>query len=496
MSGSASFIGRMFGRSGEHHGEVGAPITAAPQSAPPKSAATPTPFGQFGEKGEKVGEHINYFLSRLDDVYSLRHEFASVAEPMQDFIRSHDQAQTRLAETTALLSRERTEAQTLRAELFSLRADHQKLDNGLVEANNRLKGHEAAAETRVTQLKALQIAHDDLAARLDWANRQLATETQTNQDHANARRAAAEDVSKLEQELALERARYAELKNLHEASAAETKRTQAQLERLQPNLAAARRRVSELETDVGNAAATLGALELKIAGEQEARRATDGARAQEKSAYEVDVAGLALQIEALESRNQVTSKLFDQTRTLLNEKIEEARLSDRAAKDLAAEKVTVERRHASAQDEIRRLMEQTALLGANHGDAQERCSMLTNALGAKEAQVEQLQSRVETMKHQLDDAATRYEQERQSIESVNRKLIEEVQSERAERALAQGALSIARGSREKLMSQIDEMKRDRFGRGPETADVVVRDDAGQTNITPFRAPELTTPDGT
>lgn len=113
--------------------------------------------------------------------------------------------------------------------------------------------------------------------------------------------------------------------------------------------------------------------------------------------------------------------------------------------------------------------------------------MLTNALAAKDAQIEQLQSRAEAMKMQLDDAVMRYEQERATVEATNRKLIEEVQSERAERALAQGALSIARGSREKLLAQIEDLKKGRAARMADAGEAFPADEASdRNNIHRFR----------
>lgn len=474
--------------------EASAPRDQSPSTSAPEAPRSmpPSPFGQFGENGEKVGEHISYFLARLDDVYSLRQEFAAVAEPMQNFVRSHDEAQTRLAETTALLARERAEAQAARAENLALRSAHTKLENNHAEVSNQLRLVGDAAETRGQQLRTLQIAHDDVAARLDWATRQLASEAQTSRDQADAHRVMADDLGRVEQELAHERARSLELKDLYDTANAEVRRMQTQLERLTPNLAAAKRRIHDLENDASAAAATLGVIELKLAGEQENRRAADAMRAQEKTQYETETSALMLQVEALEGRQQVTTRLFEQSRALLNEKIDELRVADRANKDLLAEKTALERRHASAQDEVRRLLDQGADLGTRHGDLQERCSMLTNALAAKDAHIEQLQVRAEAAKVQLDDAIVRHEEERAAIDSSNRRLVEEVQSERAERALVQGALSIARGSREKLLAQIEDLKRNRIGPMHEPAAETrepPRDPEGGGNITRFRPPE-------
>ena len=46
-----------------------------------------------------------------------------------------------------------------------------------------------------------------------------------------------------------------------------------------------------------------------------------------------------------------------------------------------------------------------------------------------------------------------------NFEATNRRLIEELQSEKAERSLAQGALDIARNSRSKLLTQYTALKR-------------------------------------
>ena len=485
-SGRPGFFQRMFGAEAEPRAPQGEEV------APTVATAPSSPFGAFGEKGEKVGEQIAYFISRLDELYGLRQEFASVAKPMQDFIVSHAEAQTRLAETTALLARERADLQTVRADAHTLRAGHARLENALAEASNKIKLHEDAAENRTAQLRNLQIAHDDTASRLGWATRQLAAEAQTNADHAEARRTMSDELNRVEQDVAFERARYLELRDQHEAAGAETRRLQGLLERLQPSLASAKRRIGELENDAGATNATIGLLELKIASEQEVRRATEMAQAQEKVAFDNELAGLTLQVEALESRNATTTRIFDQSRALLNEKIEQARQLERAAKDLQADKLAGERRHAAAQEEIRRLSDQAATLATRNQEVQERCTMLANAMAAKDAQVEQLDGRCGALKNQLEDATARYEQERAATEAHNRKLIEEVQSERAERALAQGALSIARSSRERLLTQLEELKRERLGRpqdlGEMPPDPVPGHD-GPNNVRRFRAPD-------
>ena len=64
------------------------------------------------------------------------------------------------------------------------------------------------------------------------------------------------------------------------------------------------------------------------------------------------------------------------------------------------------------------------------------------------------------MRRQTKLALTqRFEQDRLALEAVNRRLIEELQNEKAERTLAQGALDIARESRAALQRQNESLKR-------------------------------------
>jgi hypothetical protein len=92
--------------------------------------------------------------------------------------------------------------------------------------------------------------------------------------------------------------------------------------------------------------------------------------------------------------------------------------------------------------------------------------MLERAMVAKDAQVEQANSRAAALSEQIATMTSRFEQEHATLEATNRKLIEPLQNEKAERALVQGALSIARSSREKLLDQISMLKKNRGNFNP------------------------------
>ena len=58
-----------------------------------------------------------------------------------------------------------------------------------------------------------------------------------------------------------------------------------------------------------------------------------------------------------------------------------------------------------------------------------------------------------SLSERIDQLTKRFEQERSTLEAANRRLTEELQNEKAERSLIQGALEIARESRTKIQKK-------------------------------------------
>ncbi|MET0532500.1 MAG: chromosome partitioning protein ParA, partial [Microvirga sp.] len=81
-------------------------------------------------------------------------------------------------------------------------------------------------------------------------------------------------------------------------------------------------------------------------------------------------------------------------------------------------------------------------------------------LAAKDVAVEQATSRATTLSDRIDQLSHRHAAELHELEVANRRLVEDLQSERSERALMQGALDIARESRVTLQKQHEALKRD------------------------------------
>lgn len=463
-----------------------------PPPAPPAWSFSATDFDLLGKTGETIGERMMLISSRLADLQALQNEFLSFTQPVNAFLEQHAQGQARLAETEALLSRARTENEELRGEISGLRRLNEELKSDVAEAREVRRHMEEAAEEREYQIKNLRASAEEAQSSLDWVQRQLAGEVDKAKALTLTNRRLSGEIERLEQQLNEERSRAVKLQDSATFAENEIAQLRESLERVQPLYATAKRRVIEVEAELNTARQAAASLETKLEGERDARKTAEELREQDRVAAESELAFAMTQFESLNSRHETTVKLLDQARATLAEKSEETRMADRALKEAVSERAAVERRLTTVQEEARRLAQQLANADEMLQDTKGRCAMLTKALAAKDALIAQQTAKNDTLAQQAEAAALRYEQDRAEREAIHRKLIEELERERAERALAQGALSIARASREKLIDQLEAIKRKRPGA---FKDELVSDDThasdvkGGGNVHAFRSQE-------
>jgi crescentin len=454
------------------------PPTSSPTPAAPRAEApAPTPvesphaawpfspadFDRLGKTGETIGERMVLISSRLADLQALQAEFVSFSAPVHEFLESHAHVQARLAETEALLNRARNENDNVRLEVAALRRSAEDLKNELAESRESRRHLEEAAEEREYQLKNAKAAAEEAQSSLDWAQRQLASEVDKAKGLTQTNRRLGGEIERLEQQIAEERARAVKLQDAATFSEGEIIQLRDSLDRLQPLYATSKRRLVEVEAELQGVKQNVAGLEMKLVSEREARQNAEELREQDRVAFESELAFATTQFESLSSRHDTTVKLLEQARALIAEKSEETRMADRALKEAVSERTAVERRVTVVQEEARRLATQLSNADELLQDTKGRCAMLTKALAAKDALVAQQSAKNDSLTQQSEAAALRFEQERAERETSHRKLIEELERERAERALAQGALSIARASREKLIEQLEAIKRKRPG---------------------------------
>jgi crescentin len=454
------------------------PAAERPAPAPQMPAAAPAPapqpvvhqegaqFDRMGRLGEKVGEQMAYLASRLNEMQSLRDDFASIVHPISDFVRTHEEAQTRVLELEALLGKERDDLKELRRDLSEERNLSARVRGDLAAALKQLGSLEEAASSTDERIRTLQEGVDEHRSNAAYLAQQLAAQSDRNEALTLLTDTHSAALAIAEQKLAAEQARASDLADSKETIAVELARLQETVEQLSPELLAARRRIAELQAQVNDASMVIGSLESKLATERDLRSSLEQTRAQESAAWDNERGTLTRQLESIGTRHTTTTRLLEQARQFGRDKSEEVLRAEKLAKEAQEAKAAAERRLTLLQDEARHSKAEFTAAEGKLREVAQRCDMLERAMTAKDAQVEQANSRAAALSEQIASTTARFEQEHATLEAANRKLIEQLQNEKAERALVQGALSIARSSREKLLDQISALKKNRGNFNP------------------------------
>lgn len=198
-----------------------------------------------------------------------------------------------------------------------------------------------------------------------------------------------------------------------------------------------------------------------------------------------------MKLEAATNRAESNEQLLGQARNQLREKDEAHRIADRNFKEASIARTTAERRLDSLQTDLARQTERFLDMQRLRGELESRCDMLGKALAAREAAVEQAGIRNAALVERIEQMTHRQEAARAEFELANRRLTEDLQNERSERALVQGALDIARETRVSLQKQYEVLKRSGRGwrAGEEDASPVGAEPTSEpvSNVRPFNA---------
>jgi crescentin len=416
-----------------------------PGGAEERSELTFADIGaRVGEDNEKLRNLLIDTDRRIGALDDLKEAFRNLVEPIGSSLRA--------------LEQEKTENFGLRNALTELRSSHESLrsEYGLLEkraAELETAGEDLRRELALVQQTArgleadkAELASESVAARVEIANleSQLAQEAangravgEANQilvDHAGS---ADKRIVELQAETAQTRENLLLLENDRRSLQTALDQTLAENSRLS-------RRLTESENALTAARARLEQMDISLAATENERATLATARDEANERHQSESRALNLRLEALRSRAATAEKLLSEVRQSLVARTEEIRGLERKAVDATiarngTEKV-VERPTAArdALDGKAREVEQS------RASLQERCNGLAETLKARESALAHAEQKIKmlsdrTAEIEVDAGAYRAKAERR-IEELNANL----QRERIELSVAQGALEATR----------------------------------------------------
>jgi crescentin len=445
----------------------------------------------IGQKNELIRVRFTNLLDRLEEIRSLKDDLSSLSEPVYDLIGTYPQIRSRLIEIDAVLRQERETTAALRRELAEGSAVQARLSDDLTAAVSQLRKAESRVREQESAIEDLRLVLKDREASIGDLENQLAIETERARSVTEENQALRLEAQEADQAVARAERELIELRERNGFLDHEVKRLQKVTEEQNYRLTSVTNRHGELETQFEAARQRISELESKLMAEQVARQRAEAQLESERSAHHADLSAIDMKMEGLSSRLAATDKILAHTRDQLRDKNETLRGVERVLKETAIEKNTLERRLEATQHEVERQVAAVNDLQRSKVELQERVEMLTKAIAAKDFQIESSETKLANLAERMDQLAKRFEQERNALEAANRRLVEELQNEKSERSLLQGALEIARESRTKIQKKyIALRKKTRLDTGEDDDPTPAEAEETESNVRPIKPAEV------
>jgi crescentin len=437
----------------------------APSPAPP-----PPPIDSLqsvGRDAEDLRERVSQIWTRLDDLQSIKDEFEGLSTPLGTFISEFSGSKRKIAEMNAVLAREEELRLTSRAELVSAERNAAQLAHEMRLLSGKLQEKEALAEQSQATIAHYRALLEEKTTLHDSIDKELFASSEKL-------RSLSIENNSLKQELSsITRASDAQARQLREVSERaeiqneENARLLHTVEALSIKTADQQSRLDDMSQKFHLEQVDLSQLQAKLLGEQHALQKAIELRETERSGFQKEISSLLLRVDTMTNRLAATEKLLSHVRLQATEQTEAFREAEKTAKEAVSAKSEAERLLELTRDQHAR--QTTALQEAQQlaNELKDKLDTLTKAAAAKDVLVETSVSKAASLEARLDQITQRYESERTSSEAAFRRTLEELQNERAERLLLQGALDIARSGRSKLLSDISALKRKVTGNHPD-----------------------------
>ncbi|RIX97584.1 chromosome partitioning protein ParA [Aureimonas flava] len=470
---------------------VAPPVTSHPGFVPP--------LDNIGQRNELLKVRIGEMAERLGDLRTLTDDFSQLIGPIETIAEELPRSKARILELEALLQQEMESGQALRREVDSLLGRYSTASSELSTAVARATRLENTMREQETAFDEQRLTLREKTTHANALERQLLAEVEQNQSLALEVKTLRAEAQVSDQALADAERMLGEVSERRQILEQENRRFQNLAGEQAAELVSSGTRIDELEAQGEAHLQTIALQETQIAAEQAGRQRAVAQLEAELSAMKTERSSASMKIEALSARLMATDQILAQVRGQLREREEAMRAAERANKEAIAERTTFDRRLEASKTEAGRLMAHLQDAQKGRTELEARADMLVKALAAKDAALEGVTTRANNLSDRVEALTLRFEQERQTLESANRRLIEELQNEKAERTLAQGALDIARENRSALQRQNETLKRATRSRGGESGFSVEGGAEGHggtapggessSNVRPFMMPE-------
>jgi len=439
------------------------PETLAALTGKPQNSNRPDDNGKstFANIGERIGgdnEALRHLLidtglqfGALDE---LKETFGKLVDPLHNLLSTLEQAKFDNASLRGALTELRSSHETLRSEF-----------EGLEKKSSEMEGdnHRLTRELTVAQQSAQELDGDKGKLTGEIATMRVALANLEKQlgEEANNGRSLGD-----EKRLLLERADTADKRIIESESAANLARErlsllenekdslQTALDQTLTQSSRTSRRLAEIENALSEARARLQQMEGNLAAVEDERKKLSATLDEANERRQSEVYALTLKLDAMRSRSTAAEKLLAEMRQSLVARTEEirameAKLVEAVLGRSGAEKKAEQLAAANeAHDRQNKKLEQTRL------SLTDRSNVLSETVKARDSSLSHAQDKIKSLTDRVEllkvEAAANQAKAEKRIEQLN----SAIERERAERAVAEGALEATRSDYARLQSEI------------------------------------------
>ena len=400
-----------------------------------------------GRENEGLRHRCEEVVRKVEEAATLRQDLAAVFGHVDIILKDLERTKAALAQRTAALAAERDASHDMKARHRQLFSDHDQLrDENVTLLGERQKHLESSSETE-TQLHTL---HETLAEKskhlADLTRRSEGERERLAQVEIDVR-GAREEMQRADDLIFSLQSDFSAARDHATLVEEDNKTLQANLSDARQQIARHARRENETQVILTANKQRIDDLELMIGSERSEHVKTRGLFQGESTSRRAEVSSLQVRLDAMSTRAEANDRLLGETRSQLHTKIEELRKAERRIQELQTASGPLDTRVAGLEQDNRALKQQVAELEAMQLTLTGHTDVLVKSIRAKDKDAVNHKQKIEALTDRYHVEMNRNEEERERLQQTIARLGEQLEKEKLDRAMAEGALDVARKHR-------------------------------------------------
>lgn len=432
-------------------------------AAPPQPAATQTEIEsdlffpmatQLGQENETIRNLLMEAGQKISELDGVKHSIVKLLDPVANTLRAYEETKNEKLHLQGVLNSTRIAHNKARQDLAATEKNAAMLE---VECN-RLREVAAMAQQSVAALEQAKAEHtaeiNARRAQFGEMQRQLqqqGAELQSTRDENRRINDCFVDADRRMAELESE-AQSAQQKAMQATN--EREAVQAALDKALSDYTQTARKLTESDKALSAATTRFKSMESGLAEAQMDRNLLSDALDEARHTHIEEMSQLSARFEALQARATLTEGMLEETRQAATSRSEEVRsLERRLAESTDAHGATGEKlalvtlELAEREQQLKELEQSLAALS-------EQSQSLSSAVVTRESAYNRGQQKIKEQEELLSMLEVQFKSARDKSEMQIEQLNAELQRERIERAVAEGALESGRKDLARLMREI------------------------------------------